>query len=58
MVYDEEGRMVFCIKGISCIFGASTDTTRLSDLIWQPRAATTYVFVSPHACPRGLGTNH
>lgn len=43
LVYDEEGRLVFCIKGISCIFGASTDTTKLSDLVWQPRTASAYV---------------
>lgn len=43
MVYDAEGRLVFCIKGIACIFGASTDTTKLSDLVWQPRLASTCV---------------
>lgn len=43
MVYDEEGRLIFSIKGISCIFGASTDTTKLSDLVWQPRVTSAYV---------------
>lgn len=43
LIYDEEGRLVFCIKSIACIFGASTDTTKLSDLVWQPRLASTCV---------------
>lgn len=41
LVYDEEGVLVLAMKGIACIFGASTDTTRLSELVWQSRNATT-----------------
>ena len=40
IVYDEEGRLLLFMKGISCIAGASTDTTCLSDLAWQSRIAT------------------
>jgi len=40
LVYDEEGVLVLAMKSISCIFGASMDTTRLSELVWQSRNAT------------------
>ena len=40
LVYDEEGVLVLAMQNISCIFGASTDTTRLSELVWQSRSAT------------------
>jgi len=37
LVYDENGVLLLAIKAINIIFGASTDTTKLSELVWQSR---------------------